>query len=198
MNAPAGAALGQASDAVIARGRGSLGDSSTQVDVAAGQWVHAFSSRMHNDLRAQFARDSERESPRAPLPQEPAIGPGGLAQMCIRDSNGAGGISYIPFLGRNTLKLKRDIVDDLRVLKGFKLTERYNLELRADLFNVANHQNVTSAGTTAYVFSSAGSTAPLIGTATYQPSTFGVPTSVNSSGFLYTPREIQISARFAF
>jgi hypothetical protein len=112
--------------------------------------------------------------------------------------NGAGGISYIPFLGRNTLKLKRDIVDDLRVLKGFKLTERYNLELRADLFNVANHQNVTSAGTTAYVFSSAGSTAPLIGTATYQPSTFGVPTSVNSSGFLYTPREIQISARFAF
>jgi len=88
MNAPAGAALGQASDAVIARGRGSLGDSSTQVDVAAGQWVHAFSSRMHNDLRAQFARDSERESPRAPLPQEPAIGPGGLAPQISIAPNG--------------------------------------------------------------------------------------------------------------
>jgi len=112
--------------------------------------------------------------------------------------NGSGGISYLPSLGRNTLKVKRALVDDVRVLKGFKFTERYNLELRADFFNVANHQNVTSVNSTAYLFSNNGSGNPLTGTATYQSPTFGTNTSINSSGFLYTPREVQISARFAF
>ncbi len=112
--------------------------------------------------------------------------------------NGSGGISYVPALGRNTQKVKRALVDDVRVLKGFRFTERYNLELRADFFNVANHQNVTSVNTTAYQFSNNGANNPLTGTLTYQSPTFGANTSINSSGFLYTPREIQISARFAF
>ena len=112
--------------------------------------------------------------------------------------NGSGGISYVPALGRNTQKVKRAIVDDARVSKNFRFTERYNLELRADFFNVANHQNVTSVNTTAYVFSNNGATNPLTGTLTYQQPTFAQNTSINSSGFLYTPREIQISARFAF
>jgi hypothetical protein len=112
--------------------------------------------------------------------------------------NGSGGISYVPQLGRNTLKVKRAIVDDVRVLKGFKFTERYNLELRADLFNVANHQNVSAINSTAYIFSNGGANSPLTGTATFQAPTFGTNTSINSSGFLYTPREIQISARFSF
>jgi hypothetical protein len=112
--------------------------------------------------------------------------------------NGSGGISYVPFLGRNTLKLKRDLVDDIRLVKAIPFTARYNLELRGDFFNIANHQNETSAGTTAYILSNPGANSPLVGTATYQTSTFGVPTSINSSGFLYTPREVQISARFAF
>jgi hypothetical protein len=117
--------------------------------------------------------------------------------------NGAGGQTFIPQnavagfagIGRNTLKLKRDIVDDIRVIKGIPFSERYVLELRADLFNVANHENVSAVGSTAYIFNDTGA---LTSTAAYQPTTFGVPTSVNSSGFLYTPREIQISARFSF
>jgi outer membrane receptor protein involved in Fe transport len=112
--------------------------------------------------------------------------------------NGSGGISYVPLLGRNTQKVKRAIVDDLRVLKGFKFSGRYNLEFRADLFNVANHQNVSAINSTAYIFSNGGSGSPLTGTATFQAPTFGTNTSINSSGFLYTPREIQISARFSF
>ena len=56
MDAPAGAALGQASDAVIARGRGSLGESSAQVDVAAGHWVHTFSPSFVNSLHVGFTR----------------------------------------------------------------------------------------------------------------------------------------------
>ena len=116
--------------------------------------------------------------------------------------NGAGGQTYIPQsvvsgpgLGRNTYKLKRDIVDDIRLVKGIQFTQRYNLELRGDFFNIANHQNVSAVSTTGYIFSSTGA---LSSNAAFQPTTFGVPSSVNSSGFLYTPREIQLSARFAF
>ncbi len=116
--------------------------------------------------------------------------------------NGAGGQTFIPQsvinlpgLGRNTYKLKRDIVDDIRLVKGIPFTERYNLELRGDFFNVANHQNVSAVSSTGYIFSSTGA---LSSNAAYQSSTFGVPASVNSSGFLYTPREVQISARFTF
>ena len=112
--------------------------------------------------------------------------------------NGSGGISYVPSLGRNTLKYKRDLVDDVRLSKSFEFTERYKLELRGDFFNVANHQNVTSDNGTAFVFSNNGAANPLTGTLTYQSPTFGLPTSINSSGFEYTPREIQISARFSF
>ena len=114
--------------------------------------------------------------------------------------NGSGGVAFIPTtvipgLGRNTFKMKRDITDDIRLVKGIPITERYHLELRGDFFNIANHENVTTAGGTAYAFSSTGTAAS---NATYQATTFGVPSSINSSGFLYTPREIQLSARFTF
>ncbi len=78
-DSPAGAALGQASDAVVARGTGSLGDSVVQVDAGNARWLHSFSARMNNEARAQVARDLEYETPHAPLPQEPGIGPGGYA-----------------------------------------------------------------------------------------------------------------------
>ena len=87
-DAPAGAALGQASDAVVARGRGSLGDSLAHVNVLAGRWAHAFSPRFDNELSGQIAHDLESETPRAPLVQEPAIGPGGLAPQVSIAPNG--------------------------------------------------------------------------------------------------------------
>jgi hypothetical protein len=90
-DSPAGAALGQASDAVVARGRGSLGDSVVHVDVGSVRWLHTFSRRMNNEVRMQLARDLDYETPRAPLPQEPAIGPYGYApQVTI----GPQGFSY--------------------------------------------------------------------------------------------------------
>ena len=112
----------------------------------------------------------------------------------VSGPNGSGGGAFFPLIGRNNLKLPRDIVDDLRVVKGIPFTERYKLELRADLFNVANHQNVSSEATTGYLLTSTGANT---GTATFQ-SGFGTRTNVNSSGFLYTPREIQVSARLLF
>ncbi|MBW4037998.1 MAG: TonB-dependent receptor [Acidobacteria bacterium] len=78
-DALAGTALGQASDAVVSRGTGSLGDSVVDVDAVTGRWAHTFSSRLNNEVRSQFARDLDYEKPHTPLAQEPAIGPGGYA-----------------------------------------------------------------------------------------------------------------------
>jgi len=109
--------------------------------------------------------------------------------------NGAGGAAFIPGIGPNTYKTPRKIVDDIRAEKEFAITERYKVQFLAQMFNVANHQNIDGVGTTAYKLSSG--TAGNLGVATFQ-STFQVPTSSNNSGFLYTPREIEIAAKFSF
>ena len=96
---------------------------------------------------------------------------------------GAGGASFIPALGRNTYKYKRDLLQDLRVNKQIHITERFSAEARADLYNLYNHQNVTGVNNTAFNLTSTGVAS---GTATYQ-SSFGTVTNSNSSGFLYNP-----------
>jgi hypothetical protein len=113
--------------------------------------------------------------------------------------NGAGGTSWIPMIGRNTYKYPRDIVQDLRLQKQVAFTERYRAEARIDLFNIYNHQNVTLVQNTAYALQSTGNVA----TATFQDGTgstalLGTPQNSNSSGFLYTPRQVQIGFKFLF
>ncbi len=94
-DAPGGAALGQASDAVVARGMGSLGDNVVDVDVGSARWVHVFSRRWNNEVRAQGAHDLDYQTPHAPLAQEPAIGPGGYApQVSIAPYGFAYGTPY--------------------------------------------------------------------------------------------------------
>jgi hypothetical protein len=61
-------------------------------------------------------------------------------------------------------------------------------------FNVANKQNIDGLNTTAFNLTPAG---PSSGFATYQPSFQSVSTS-NNSGFVYTPREVEIAARISF
>jgi hypothetical protein len=87
-DSPSGAALGQASDAVVARGMGSLGDSVVHVDVGSVRWLHSFSSRLNNEVRAQVAHDLDYQSPHMPMAQEPAIGPGGYAPQVSIAPNG--------------------------------------------------------------------------------------------------------------
>jgi hypothetical protein len=96
----------------------------------------------------------------------------------------------LPMIGFNTQRYPRKIVDDIRAQKEFAFNERYHLQFLANVFNLANHQNIDGLGTTAYKLSGY--------TATFQPSTYQVPTSSNNSGFLYTPREIEIATRFTF
>jgi hypothetical protein len=110
--------------------------------------------------------------------------------------NGNGSVSYIPQLGHNNYTQRKIIVDDVRVEKQFHITERYDLQIFLQAFNVANHQNVSSENTTAYKLAgTAGS--PLAGTATYQ-SNFGTINTTNNSGFSYTPRELELSVRLSF
>ncbi len=108
--------------------------------------------------------------------------------------NGGGDTAYIPNIGRNTMKYPRHIVDDIRVEKSFEIKEGYHLNLLCNVFNVANHQNVDGLNTTGYVFS--GGTANS-STATYQTS-LGTTSSTNSSGFLFSPRNVEIAAKFSF
>ncbi|MDR3734331.1 MAG: TonB-dependent receptor [Acidobacteriaceae bacterium] len=124
--------------------------------------------------------------------------------------NGAAVTSYFPVGGRNSHTMARVIVDDVRVQKQISFTDRYNLVLLANVFNIANHQNWSAVNSTEY---NVGTAATLLGsnatcqtnptapacvtTLTYVPA-FGTPSSTNNSGFLYTPRQIEIGAKFNF
>lgn len=111
--------------------------------------------------------------------------------------NGSSGSTLIPQVGINTYRYPRHMVDDARVQKDFAFEHGYNLQLIANAFNLANHQNVTGYASTALY--------QLSGTSVIynkQPSTtydtFDVVNNSNSSGFLYTPRELEVSARLVF
>ncbi len=115
VDAVAGAALGQASDAVVARGTGSLGDSYVSVEAGSTHWVHRFTSKLQNEVRGQVAHDLEYEQPRAPDAQEPTIGPGGLAPEV---SIGPLGFAYgtPASLGRTAYpdEMRTELADTLR------------------------------------------------------------------------------------
>jgi hypothetical protein len=118
--------------------------------------------------------------------------------------NGAPSVTYIPGgqygpgTGINAYQAPRAIVDDFRLQKQFTFVEKYKLQLSADMYNVANHQNFSSSdiSATQYKFSSTGvlqyqsKTAPNVGFASHSTS--------NDSGFLYIPREFQVMARLEF
>jgi hypothetical protein len=108
--------------------------------------------------------------------------------------NGSGNTSYIAVIGRNTYKYPRHIVLDSRLQKDIPFGERYNLQLFVNVFNVANHQNIDGINTQAYTVTA---TSAATSTFTYSP-TFQSVTSSNNSGFLFTPRNVEIAAKFTF
>jgi len=111
--------------------------------------------------------------------------------------NGSGGPTIVAgVISPNTYKYPRKQVDDARLGKTFTFHEKYGLELFAQMFNVANHQNYDGVSTTAYKLSGATVTAQNSSVAGTTP--FGQRTSSNNSGFLYTPRQIEIAAKFHF
>jgi hypothetical protein len=116
--------------------------------------------------------------------------------------NGSGGPSIIPQIGYNTYRYPRRIVDDARLQKSVKFDGSHSvrsIDLILNVFNIANHQNVTGYQAT-YLYSLSGTTATYTGTGGTGKSSknFMVPNNSNSSGFLYTPRDVEIAAKINF
>jgi hypothetical protein len=64
---------------VVDRGTASLGSGFTKVDTAVARWTWTASAHLSNEIRLAYGRDLQYEKAQTPLPQEPAIGPGGYA-----------------------------------------------------------------------------------------------------------------------
>jgi hypothetical protein len=105
--------------------------------------------------------------------------------------NGSGGDNRFPFLPRNNFRLPSLINVDLRLSKRFHFTERYNLELIAEGFNIFNRTHVFSQSSTLYSRSGSGAVQTLTAVAA-----FGEISGTDS--FNYRERQIQFAARFHF
>jgi outer membrane receptor protein involved in Fe transport len=92
------------------------------------------------------------------LPYSATIGSGYPSYSAYGSSwNGAGGNYWIPYIGRNTYDQPRTLVLDMRLEKQFTIPVQdkpYHLQLMGEMFNVANHPNITGVNTSAYTSSS--------------------------------------------
>ena len=105
--------------------------------------------------------------------------------------NGSGGENRFPGLERNFFRLPSLINVDMRLSKRFNFTERYNLELIAEGFNIFNRTHVFSQSSQLYTRSGSGANQTL----TFDPN-FGNVSGTDS--FNYRERQIQFAARFHF
>jgi Carboxypeptidase regulatory-like domain/TonB dependent receptor-like, beta-barrel len=114
---------------VVDVGRATLGSNYAKVDAVLGRWMWLATSRLSNELRMQYGRDFQYEQTLAPLPQEPAIGPGGFApEVAI----GPDGFTFgsPPSLGRKAFpnENKVQLVDIVTWTHG-----RHQLQVGVDL-----------------------------------------------------------------
>jgi len=107
--------------------------------------------------------------------------------------NGATGSNYwVPFIGRNTYDQPRTLELDMRLEKQFTFDAHdkpYHLQLMGEVFNVANHPNVTSVNNGAYTESSNSSVTKTC--AIPSGGTFGATPGqgqIECSTMSYTPR----------
>jgi outer membrane receptor protein involved in Fe transport len=101
--------------------------------------------------------------------------------------NGSGGSSRLALLPRNFFKQPNIWYLDGRLSRRFALTERMNLELLAEGFNLFNRTQVTGVNSTFYTLSGS--------TLTFN-APFGSTTGADST--LFRERQIQLAARFEF
>ena len=77
---------------------------------------------------------------------------GGTALTGGRQSiNGSGGATYLPTVGRNTLRLPWTETVDLRLMREATLRERMHCSFSAEAFNLFNHANVASVQQRAFL-----------------------------------------------
>lgn len=138
------------------------------------------------------------------LPYTPFVsGYPGQSLSGVRSANGAGGTSgRIDAIRRNQYFRPKTVKADVRLGKNFYFNvnhfqlDRLRLEFFAEVFNVANHQNITGIQNTAYniTFDASGTNAT--NTLRLQPN-FGTYNNSNSN-YTYTPRQLQLAARLHF
>ena len=127
--------------------------------------------------------------------------PGGLSGGI----NGSGGRTGIDVIGRNTFRMPRTQVVDMRFSKKFTFAERYNAEFVAQAYNLFNHVNATGITNLGYLISTSGTTTTSSGTATCSAASpclnfnapFGAVNNANSN-FAYSSRQIELGVRFSF
>ncbi len=130
---------------------------------------------------------------------------GGSSLAGGRESiNGSGGATYLPTVGRNTLRLPWSSNVDLRVQRRFPLHERLEARLSAEAFNLFNRRNLTAVQQRAFlVGTTVNGITPLI----YQNAStiaveglttrpFGTPTS--SANALTRERRLQFGLRLSW
>ena len=140
------------------------------------------------------------------------IGDGGLtgAELSLFNSGTAGRVPT-QIAPRNAFEGPGIHNIDARVTRTFPIYERYSLQLFAEAFNIANHRNILAVTTSLNSFVTAGNTQTAAGgnvrcplTATdgcivpLSSSSTPFASSNSTSSFLYTPRQVQLGARFSF
>jgi outer membrane receptor protein involved in Fe transport len=107
--------------------------------------------------------------------------------------NGAGSsANRLPWIERNSYNYPKTAVVDLRVGKNFYIHASHfdnaRFEIFAEIFNIANHQNITGVTTEAYTYS---------GSTLTPYAAFGTYTNSNSN-YTYSPRQVQLAGRLHF
>jgi hypothetical protein len=113
--------------------------------------------------------------------------------------NGSASSGYLLQLGRNSQKQPITVVFDSRIQKDLHVSERFNVELLAEAFNLLNYVNVTSVNSTAYSISGTNlKYSPFSpGAGLTGQSGFGAITNANSN-FVYSQRQIQLGMKLDF
>lgn len=121
-------------------------------------------------------------------------------------ATGSGGAARVPGLQRNYARMPNTAVVDLRISKQLPIRGKSYLEFMGEAFNLFNHQNITAVNTTAYNFGTSSSATcganelcfnAVKSGGTYVPQ-YEKATNSNSSGFAYTPRQLQLAVRLVF
>ncbi|MFN2453204.1 MAG: carboxypeptidase regulatory-like domain-containing protein [Pyrinomonadaceae bacterium] len=114
---------------------------------------------------------------------------------------GSGGPNRAFFIERNSFRRPKTATVDLRVSRRFRFTETKSLEFLAEAFNLFNRANITSVTESLFTFGSATATGGTLTSNTTPDRTlpFLRETSdgINNTT-IFTPRQVQLSARFQF
>lgn len=119
--------------------------------------------------------------------------------------NGSGSSGYLLQIGRNTFTQPSTLVLDCHLQKDLHISERYNIELLGEAFNVLNHQNVTGVNATAYSINATATSTTPANSLVYQPAqgagvnASGFKTVNNAdSNFVYSQRQVQLGIKLDF